>query len=306
MREGLAREFPDAPRVVAWTRDRIGGRRGLVRSEPVVWATISGIGAGFIVGSVAQALVGLANEAALALRAQPPFALFPLIAISGTAAAAAVALRAGGPVPLALYLVFIALGIMTGIPGRITACDRSGGGLPFPGPDQCSALGFLAAQWPVLIGIGIGLVIARGLTTRGAGINSILRVAGTLAVALFVVSLAWAASVAQAGYVAEPDDAFNSGLTLGAGTVAAAVAAGVIAAQIPRGIRSAAMVALIWMLPWFASQLFYASRSLTSPIAPENVAPIVAGLLTQPVAVAFLLLSAAVAARSRFIPRASA
>ena len=44
MREGLAREFPEAARGAAWVRDRMTRRRGLVRSEPLVWATISAIG----------------------------------------------------------------------------------------------------------------------------------------------------------------------------------------------------------------------------------------------------------------------
>ena len=58
MREGLAREFPDAVRAAAWTRGRVGGRRPALWTEPVLWATISGIGAGFLVGAVTQALVG--------------------------------------------------------------------------------------------------------------------------------------------------------------------------------------------------------------------------------------------------------
>jgi hypothetical protein len=306
MREGLAREFPEAARGAAWVRDRMSGRRGLVRSEPLVWATISAIGAGLVVGSVAQALVGLANEAALALRASPPFALFPLITLSETAAAAAVAMSAGGPAALALYLLFEALELVPRIPGLILFCERSGGVFPAPGPDQCSAVGFLASLWPMFVGIGVGLVIARALTTGSTGVNAVLRVAGALAVALFVVSVAWTVNAAQAGYAAatDPQDAIDSGLAFGAGTVAAAVAAGVIAAHLPRGLRSAAVVALIWMLPWFATQPFHAPRGLTDLIPPESVALIVAGLVTKPVAVVFLLLSAAIATRNRFVPRA--
>jgi hypothetical protein len=303
MREGLAREFPEAVRGIDWLRGRAGERRTFLSSEPVVWATISGIGAGFLVSSGAQALVGLAGEIVQALRAPMPFALFPVVTISGTAAAAAVALTAGGLVALTLDIAYVALGIVLGIPGRIFFCERSGGVFPGPGPDQCTAFGFVASLWPQLIGIGLGIALARALNTRGRGINSLLRVAGGLAIAVFVVSHAWAATVAQAGYVVEPTDATTSGLTIAAGMAAAAVAAGLIAAQVPHGIRSAAIVALIWMLPWSTSTLFYASRTLTGPIAAENVAPIVIGIVIQPLAAVFLVFSAAVAARSRFVPR---
>jgi hypothetical protein len=110
MREGLAREFPEAVRAAAWTRGRIG--RGLeLRGEPVVWATISAIGAGFLVGVIAQALVGLTSDAFQALRSPVPFPLFQLVPIAVTAAAAAVALRVGGATALILYLGYIAFGV---------------------------------------------------------------------------------------------------------------------------------------------------------------------------------------------------
>jgi len=271
-----------------------------------VWATISAIGAGFLIGSIVQALVGLTSEAVQALRAPMPFALFPVITISGTAAAAAVALSAGGPVAFALDVAYIALGVALAIPGRTFACERSGGVLPFPGPDQCTALGFLASLWPQLVGLGLGIALARGLTTRGDGINSLLRVAGGLAIALFVVSQMWAASVAQGGYIAEPGVALTSGLTIAAGIVTAAVAAGVIAAQLPRGIRSAAIVAGISLLPWLTFQLPSALRTPASAVPAEHVGPMLISIAIQPIAAAFLVLSAAVAARSRFIPRDTA
>src|SRR2546422_689078 len=134
MREGLAREFPEALRGAEWIRTRIGSRRLSIRSEPVLWATISGIGAGFLVAAVAQAIVGLANEAIQALRAPTPFSLFPAVTIAGSATAAAVALAAGGPVALALDLVYVAVGLALRIPGMMLFCERSGGVFPVPGP----------------------------------------------------------------------------------------------------------------------------------------------------------------------------
>jgi hypothetical protein len=303
MRDGLAREFPEAVRGLDWLRGRAGERRPLVFAEPVVWATVSGIGAGFLVASISQALVGVAGEVLQALRAPMPFALFPVVTILGTAAGAAVALTAGGLVALTLDIAYVALGIVLGIPGRMFACDRSGGVPPFPGPDQCTALGFLASLWPQLMGLGLGIVVARSLVARGEGINSVLRIAGGLAVALFTVSHAWTAVVAQRGFVADSNSAsaLSSTLTVGAGMVAAAVAAGVVAAQLPRGIRNAAIVAGIWMLPWLT--LLPSSLQSAGNASAELVGSMVIVNLVPPVAAASLVLSAATASRARFVPR---
>src|SRR5436190_889843 len=176
MREGLAREFPGALRAAAWARARVG-RRLVLWGEPVVWATISGIGAGFLVASL----------------------------------------------------------------------------------------------WPQFLGIGLGIVLARtSLMTRGGGTNSLLRVSGGLALALFVVNAAWGIAVAQSGYAAETAGGSTSALTIAAGIVAAAVAAGVLAAQLPRGVRNAAIVAAVWLVPWFALEVPFASRSLTESMAAEQ------------------------------------
>lgn len=306
MRDEFAREFPGAGRAAASTWARVSGRHPVISSEPVVWATISAIGAGLLVTYVVQALVGLTSEAVQALRAPMPFALFPVITIAGIAAAAAVALGVGGLVALALYIGYLALGVALRIPGVMTFCERSGGVFPQPGGDQCTVMVFLASLWPQLVGIGLGIAFARAISTRGTGINSLLRTAGGYALALFVVSQMWAASVAQGGYIAEPGVALTSGLTIAAGIVTAAVAAGVIAAQLPRGIRSAAIVAGISLLPWLTFQLPSALRTPASAVPAEHVGPMLISIAIQPIAAAFLVLSAAVAARSRFIPRDTA
>lgn len=293
MRDGLAREFPEAGRAVEWTRALIGPR-----TEPVLWAAISGIGAGSLVSDVVQALVGLANQALQTATSSLPFALFPLVTIAGSAAAAAVALGAGGPIALALELAYGALGIALRIPGVMTFCERSGGrGLNLLGPDQCTAVGFLASLWPQLVGIGLGIAFARAIAARGNGINSLLRIAGGYAIALTVMSQVWAATVAQT------TNSLTSGLTLAAGMMAAAVAAGAVAAQLPRGIRNAAVVAGIWLLPWLTLQLPYGLQSLGATVPTEFVASLLVTIVVPPIAAALLVLSAAVAARRRFVPR---
>jgi hypothetical protein len=293
MRDGLAREFPEAGRAVAWTRARIGPW-----TEPVVWAAISGIGAGFLASDIAQSLVGLTSQALLAARTELPFALFPVATIGATAAAAAVALEAGGAIALALVFAYSTLGIALRIPGVMTFCERSGGAFPHQlDLDQCTAFGFLASLWPQFVGIGVGIAIARAITTRGSGTNSLLRIAGSLGIALTVMSQVWAATVAQS------TNALASGLTIAAGMAAAAVAAGVVAAELPRGVRNAAIVGAIWLLPWLTLQLPLALQSIGPSVPSDVVGAIATTIVAPPIAAAFLVLSAAIASRARFVPR---
>jgi hypothetical protein len=302
MRDGLAREFPGAARAAAWTRGRVGGRRPALSTESVLWATISGIGAGFLVGAVTQALVGLTSEAFQALRAPLP-ALFPLITIAGTAAAAAVTTRAGGLVALGLYVAYIALGVALGIPGVMTFCERSGG-FGFPpllGTNQCTVPGFVVSLWPQFIGIGVGLALARAITERGPGINSLLRIAGGYALANFIMTQVWAATIAQS------TNTLATGLTLAAGMVAAAVAAGALAAQLPDGIRNAAIVGGILLIPWATRSVPFGLQSMgTTGVPAEFVSAMLITLATPPIVAAFMVLSAVITSRARFIPRDTA
>jgi hypothetical protein len=302
MREGLAREFPEAARAATWTRGRVSGRRPALGTEPVVWATLSGIGAGFLVGAVTQALVGLTSEAFQALRAPLP-ALFPLITIAGTSAATAVTIRAGGFAALALYVAYIALGVALGIPGVMTFCERSGGfGFPLLlGTNQCTVLGFVVSLWPQFIGIGLGIALARAITERGAGINSLLRIAGGYALANFIMSQMWAATIAQSTNI------LATGLTLSAGLVAAAVVAGALAAQLPNGIRNAAIVGGILLVPWATRSVPFGLQSMgTTGVPAEFVSAMLITLVTPPIVAAFMVLSAIITSRARFIPRDTA
>jgi hypothetical protein len=298
MRDGLAREFPEAGRAVAWTRARIGPW-----TEPVVWAAISGIGAGFLVSDFAQVFVGLASQALQSPRNPVSFNLFPVVPIAGSGAAAAVAFVAGGGIALGLVLAYTVLGIALRIPALMTFCERSGAGqnglvsLGGGVPDQCTAIGFLASLWPQLVGIGLGIALARVITSRGGGINSLLRIAGSLAIALTIVSELWAATVAQTA------NALTSGLTIASGIAAAAVAAGVVAAQLPRGVRNAAIVGGIWLLPWLTLQLPLGLQSLGPTVPAEFETAIIVTVVAPPITAAFLVLSALVASRARFIPR---
>ena len=57
---------------------------------------------------------------------------------------------------------------------------------------------------------------------------------------------------------------------------------------------------------WLTLQLPYGLRSQASTLAPDYFVPMLVGVAIQPVAAAFLVLSAVVSSRARFIPREAA
>jgi hypothetical protein len=298
MREDLAREFPQVARAASVTWARVRARRPVLWSEAVLWATLSGIGAGFLASDVAEFLAAVAVHILNPLMAGLGFAtLLPVVAIAGTAVGAAVSLGVGGPIALALYVAYLGLGVMARLQGLAVFCERAGGGLGPSEPSMCTATDFALPLWPQVVGIGVGLALARAIMTRGAGNNSLLRIAGAYAVALFVVSQVWAAAVAQTA------STLTSALTLSAGTAAAAAAAGAVAAQLPGSVRNALIVASVSLLPWVAVHLPLTLQSTGQSLSAESVAVLLIGTLARPIASAILVLSAAVTKRNRFVPR---
>lgn len=296
MREGLAREFPEAVRALAWTRTRVQERAAMFKREPALWATVSAIGAGFVVSAVTQFAVGLSFFVVRLSYVTSTLTLGWLSPLLGTAAAVAVALRVGGPVSLALYLVYFAVDLAARIPSLIVFCERSGPGniLAY---DGCTPLGFIAARWAQWCGIGLGLLLSRMIGARSEGANNSLRVAGAYAVAWTVVLDMWSTSVVRAG----PAGALSASFTISVLTVAAAVAAGVVAGTLDRRLRTALIVAVVLVLPWSAQLTFLIPQLATAP--PEFAPSMLVGLFSTPVAAVALVLSAAVTDRRRFIPR---
>jgi hypothetical protein len=300
MREGLAREFPEAVRALGWTRARLPERMALFSHEPVLWATVSAIGAGFVVSAVTRFLVALVVDALQVLGATTAFVPGWPQTILGTSAAVAVALRAGGALSVTLYLIYIALDIALRIPGVITFCERSGF-QSLTSPDMCTPFGFLAGQWALWTGIGVGLLLSRAIAARGHGQNRSLHVAGAYAVASAIMVQVWAATITQGGDAA---GALNGSLTLSVLTVAVAVVAGVVASLSEHRVRSAGIVAAILLLPWLTSQLPYLASVVRS--SPEFAAPIIVSTVSTPIAAIVLILTALVSDRHRFIPREAA
>jgi len=301
MREDLAREFPEAVRALNWTRTRMPARTAMFRREPVLWGTVSAIGAGFLVSAVTQFLVGISFDLVRLFDVRATtLTLGWLPGLLGTAAAVAVALRVGGKISLALYLAYVAVGLATRIPGTIAFCERSGFGnlLAY---QQCSPLGFLAAQWTLWTGIGTGLLLSRAIVARDEGANRTLRVAGAYSVAWSGVLNAWGLTTVQQG---DPASALNASLTISMLTVAAGVAAGVVAGSSARRLRTAAIVAVAIVLPWTAMLPFQVSQLGSLPA--EFVAGMLIGTFSTPVAAVALVLTAVLADRRRFIPREAA
>lgn len=300
MREGLAREFPEAVRALTWGRARLPARTSMLRRESVLWGTVSAIGAGFLVSSITQFLVGLSFDVFRLFDVTTPLTLGWLPALLGTAAAVAVALRAGGRLSLALYVVYIALDLALRIPGVITFCERSGFQSLLE-PNMCTPLGFLAAQWAQWTGIGIGLFLSRAIAARDNGPNLTLRVGGAYAIAWSIVLRAWAATVTQTGDAAS---AMNASLVISVLTVAVAAAAGVVAGLSDHRVRSATIVAVILVLPWLTAQapLLIGQSAMSQEFLPA----ILVGALSTPIAAIVLVLAAVVADRQRFIPRDTA
>lgn len=304
MREGLMREFPEAVRAIAWTRARLPVRTSMFGREPALWATVSAVGAGFLVSAIIGFLVGLSFVVLGAFGVTTQMTLGWLSALLGTAAAVAVALRAGGTLALALYLGYVAIEIALQIPGVMTFCERSGfNAMAF---QNCAPWGFFASHWAQWTGIGMGLFLSRAIATPDEGANSELRVAGTYAIAWSIVLRGWSMTVPQA----DQAGALNASLTISGLAVAAAVAAGVVAARSDHRVRTASIVAALLVLPWLtlqlpllSSQMAMAAQSATSS---DLLPALLIGALSTPIAAFVLVLTALLADRQRFIPRDSA
>jgi hypothetical protein len=301
MREGLAREFPEAGRALARTTARLPAQ--LFRREHVVWAAVSAVGAGFLASVTAQVLVTLGFFAVEAFRIPTTVTLAWLPVLLGTAVSSAVALRAGGALGLALYLGYLGVEFVLQILGAVTFCERAGPGNSFA---TCMPFGFVTTRWALWSGLALGVLLSRALAVRGEGRNLTLRVAGTYAVAWSLALRVWSLSIVQADQAA----ALNASMVFSALTVAAALAAGVVAGRSEHRIRSASVVALFLVVPWLTSQVPLLINQLAmaaqSGVQTEILPAIVVGALAQPVAAIVLVLAAAMTDRQRFIPRDSA
>lgn len=281
LREGLRREIPE---VFEWA-SRL--RRPRIAREPLAWATLSAIGAALLVDFLLLVLFsGIGRVVDLRLPI-PPFQIRDIL---GSAAAVAVALRAGGPRALLLYLAYLVLTMLVGLPGTLGLCERLGERLGGQ-MDFCTVEGYLLGRWPDVVGLAIGALAARGLGPR-RGTNTLLSAAGTYTVMTVPAILAF--SLLRDPMTPRPLDA------MAVGTIVSAVA-GVIAGLVLRARRGrlwhAALIAGLLALAWLVPNLPAFDTTYEMP-REERVLGVIAGLAGSVAILATAAISAALS-RSR-------
>jgi hypothetical protein len=181
--EDLEGESPEV-----W-RPRIARPR--VASEPILWAFLSALGAGFIANGVAEIALAVLWPL-LVPPTQPRAEWLNPFAVSRAAqfvAMGAVALRAGGIPALVLCAGYEVALVVAQLPNRIAVCER------LPEPDPFIPCGFSAiavSTWPTWVALAVGIVGSRRLLPPSVpGANTLLRATGAFAFALTVAGIAW-------------------------------------------------------------------------------------------------------------------
>jgi hypothetical protein len=263
MIDGLRAEFPGATRWVARLR------QPAVAREPVGWAFLSALGAGFIVRGIVQIALMPLFPALFPTTEPHPGWLTPAV-ISGAAAgvaAGAVALRAGGIAAIAAYIAYELLTLVAALPGRWVFCERSGGlALDLPNVVGCDYVSLLAEQWPMWLAVALGVVAARPFQSRAGGANRLLRGSGAFVVIAGVLGSALGLLVTLSGTGGNPNTTLLTVLFLLINT-AAAIAAGALLARSP--LAGAVLVALLIAGPTLAFTLPLAVREGFPTEPPE-------------------------------------
>lgn len=277
LREGLRREIPE---VFEWA-SRL--RRPRLAREPLAWATLSAIGAGLLVDFLLLAVFGAIGRVVDLRLPIPPFEIRDILA---SAAAAAVALRAGGRRGLLLYLAYVVLRMLLGLSGTLRSCER------FPGlTDFCTIEGYLLRLWPDALGLVLGAFAARAIASR-AGTNAPLSAAGSYTVMTFPASLAFA--LVQDPSTMRPVDAMAIATIV---SIVAGVVAGLVLRARRGRIWHAAVIAALLALAWLAPNLPVFDATYDIPGA-ERVLGVVSGLAGSVAILATAVITAALS-RSR-------
>lgn len=240
-----------------------------VAREPVGWSFVSAVGAGLLVGVVVELLLLAVYPMLFPPTREQPVVIPARDLWEGSAAlaAGAVAMRAGGPRAVALYVLFELALVAAQIPARVFSCSRTlglAGGFPTGFPSPCDYTTLITSRWYFWVALFIGVVIARAIATRD-GSNTVLRAAGVLGVASAIaLSLALAAlyaffaPAAQGGsvFMLEGPGGFFIATTdvptyaLALGDVIGGAYAGALLAR--RSLAAPMLIALLLVAPSFA------------------------------------------------------
>lgn len=185
MIEDLEAEFPEL--------SRLRVPRPRVSREPILWAFLSALGAGFIangIGEIAQA----ALWPVIVPPTQPhPEWLTPFAVVRAAqlVAVGAIALRAGGIVAFALCVGYEAALVIAQLPNRIALCERVDPRDPAFGI-PCGFGPIAASTWPTWLALFVGLIGSRWLLPSSMpGANTLLRAAGAFTLTLSLTFNAW-------------------------------------------------------------------------------------------------------------------
>jgi hypothetical protein len=152
MRDVLRAELAGLPTIhIDTSRLRLG-------REPLFWAVLCGIGAGFVVGGITTLAVSAASPI-LFPPTEPHPSWLSLASISRTASAiavGAVTVRVAGPTALLVYIGYDALGLIVQLPLRQFSCSRNPAG-----PGSCDLIATIVDQWPLWISLAIGAIVSR-------------------------------------------------------------------------------------------------------------------------------------------------
>jgi len=263
MLDGLRREFPE---VVTYAR-RIPSPR--VARAPILWSILAAFGAEFFVSAVVLILSSFLLGSAP--RESPLPAPFELSRLAGTAAALAVAWVAGGRGAIAGYLGIVILERLLGLPSQMRFCAGFGpGAYSAAAVSACSAVGYVTALWPQLLGAALAVALVRWLRVGTGDRSPTLEAAG-----VFVVVQGLGGSFLNAGLGPATPGSPVWPLFLALVAIAAGIAMGyTILRRATRQWRTFGIVAtvlaaefVVLSLPLFVSQILQArGTSLIGPL----------------------------------------
>ena len=262
MLDGLRREFPE---VVTYAR-RIPSPR--VARAPILWSILAAFGAEFFVSAVVLILSSFLLGAA---PRETPLRPFEVSRLAGTAAALAVAWVAGGRGAIAGYLGIVILERLLGLPSQMRFCAGFGpGAYSAAAVSACSAVGYVTALWPQLLGAALAVALVRWLRVGTGDRSPTLEAAG-----VFVVVQGLGGSFLNAGLGPATPGSPVWPLFLALVAIAAGIAMGyTILRRATRQWRTFGIVAtvlaaefVVLSLPLFVSQILQArGTSLIGPL----------------------------------------
>ena len=165
-------------------------RMPAVATEPPAWAFLSGLGASVIVSGVLHLALLAAPRAITDPSLQLPLGatLASIVTLAAHAVAGVVLVRAGGGRAVLIYAGFAAIEALSSLLAIQLSCDRSRFQLGMPDGGCNAPLLYIAAgRAPEWIGVAMGTMLARGISSSGPGANHVLRGGGAFSVTLFAL-----------------------------------------------------------------------------------------------------------------------